>query len=92
LSETYSALKKNGVNDGDVKYYMEYCIEKYNILPITIDEIKTCLEIRDRYHYSYWDCLILATAINNACGFVYSEDMQDKHVPYTGMEIGNPLK
>jgi len=92
LSEVYSALKKNGVNNSDAKYYMEYCVEKYNILSITLNEIKTCLSIRDKYNYSFWDCLILATAINNACMIVYSEDMRDKHILYTGMEIKNPLK
>jgi predicted nucleic acid-binding protein len=92
LSELYSALKKNGVSNAGAKYYMEYCIEKYNILSVTLNEIQTCLTVRDKYNYSYWDCLILATAINNSCAFLYSEDMQDKHVLYAGMEIVNPLK
>ena len=92
LSEIYSALKKNGVSNDDAKYYVEYCIAKYNVLSVTLDEIKTCLMIRDKCNYSYWDCLILATAINNACTLVYSEDMQDRHILYAGMEISNPLK
>ena len=91
LSETYSALKKNGIDNSKTKYYIEYCIAKYNILPITLNDIQLCLKIRDIQNYSYWDCLILSTAINNACDYVYSEDMQNKHIVYAGLQILNPL-
>jgi predicted nucleic acid-binding protein len=92
LSEVYSALKKNGVANADISYYIDYCIKKYNVLSVTVDEIQTCLSVRDKCNYSYWDCLILATAINNECTLVYSEDMQDRHILFNGVEIHNPLK
>jgi len=91
LSEVYSALKKNAVEKHNIKYYIEYCVEKYNILSVTLSEIKTCLEIRERYNYSYWDSLVLATAVNNNCEIVYSEDMQNKQSIYSGLKIMNPL-
>jgi predicted nucleic acid-binding protein len=91
LNETYSALMKNGINNDNTKYYINYCIKKYTVLDITISEIQTCLSLRDNYNYSYWDCLLLATAVNNACSFVYSEDMQNKHILHTGLSIINPL-
>ena len=91
LNEIYSALKKNGVKDSDSKYYVEYCIEKYNVFPITVLEVKTCLDIRDRYGYSYWDSLVLGTAINNDCKTVYSEDMQNMQSIYSILKIINPL-
>jgi predicted nucleic acid-binding protein len=91
LSETYSALKKNGVSNEDVRYYIEYCINKYIVLTVSIGDIQTCLTLREKYNYSYWDCLILATAINNDCSFLYSEDMQNRHIIHTGLEIINPL-
>ena len=78
----YSALKKNGIENADAKYYVEYCIKKYNVFPIGVNEVKKCLDFRDRYGYSYWDCLVLASAINIGCGIVYSEDMQNKQVIY----------
>ena len=52
LNEVYSALKKNLVKDDKIKYYIEYCIEKYNVLPVTLDEVRLCLEIREQYRYS----------------------------------------
>ena len=91
LSETYSVLKRNDIDNANAKYYIEYCIEKYNILPITLNDIKTCLKIRDSQNYSYWDCLILSTAINNNCVYVYSEDMQHKHIVYAGLQVINPM-
>jgi predicted nucleic acid-binding protein len=91
LNETYSALKKNGVSNEDARYYIEYCIMKYVVLTVSVGEIQTCLTLREKYNYSYWDCLILATAINNDCSFLYSEDMQNRHIIHTGLEIINPL-
>lgn len=91
LNEVYSALKKNSVNDAETKYYVEYCISKYNILSVTLNDVKKCLDVRERYKYSYWDSLVLATAVNGECTTVYSEDMQNKQLIYSGLRIINPL-
>lgn len=87
LNEVYSALRKNNVNEKDIVYYIEYCIDKYNILSVTLEKVKTCLAVREKYNYSYWDSLILAAAVNNNCTHVYSEDMQDSHVIYSKLKI-----
>ena len=91
LNEVYVALKKNAAEDSKIKYYIEYCIEKYNVFPVTIDEVKMCLEIRERYKYSYWDCLVIASAQNIGCETLYSEDMQNKQLIYSNLRIINPL-
>ena len=91
LSEVYSALKKNSIENTDAKYYVEYCIEKYNIFSVTLREVEICLDIRERYNYSYWDSLVLATAVNNNCEIIYSEDMQNKQLIYSDLKIINPL-
>ena len=91
LSETYSALKKNLVEDDKIKYYVKYCIEKYNVYPVTVNEVKTCLDIIERYKYSYWDCLVIASARNIDCEILYSEDMQNKQIIYSNFKIINPL-
>ena len=91
LNELYVALKKNGISDVDARYYVEYCISKYNVFPIGLNEVQACLELRDRYAFSYWDSLILAAAIENDCAVIYSEDMKSDQIINSNFKIINPL-
>lgn len=49
------------------------------------------LEIHKRYGFSFWDSLIISTAINNNCTLIYSEDMQH-HQMIDNVTIINPFK
>ncbi len=44
-----------------------------------------------RYGYSYWDSLIIATALQNDCSILYSEDMQHNQLIEGKLRIINPL-
>jgi predicted nucleic acid-binding protein len=51
-----------------------------------------CLSLKTRYQYSYWDSLILASALESRCQIVYSEDMQDGQQIEHTLTIQNPFK
>ena len=46
--------------------------------------------LMERYGYSYYDCLMLSSAIENNCGVLYTEDMQDWHMIDNRLRIINP--
>jgi predicted nucleic acid-binding protein len=48
------------------------------------------LEIHERYHYSYYDSLIVAAALEAGCTRLFTEDMQDGQ-RIDGMTIRNPF-
>ncbi len=50
------------------------------------------LALKKRYGYSYWDTLILASALECDCSIVYSEDMQDGQRIEQTLTIVNPFK
>jgi len=52
-----------------------------------IDEqiIKQTLKIHKEYGYSYFDCLMIASALNSNCKYLITEDLAD------GQIIGNTL-
>jgi predicted nucleic acid-binding protein len=50
------------------------------------------IEIKRRYQYSFWDSLIIASALENNCTLLYSEDMQHGQVIDGTLTIQNPLK
>jgi len=49
------------------------------------------LSLRSRYKFSWYDCVLLAGAIEGGCGLLYSEDMQ--HGQIIGeLRIENPFR
>ena len=45
--------------------------------PVTLREVAEARRLHLRYHYSWWDCLLLASAIELGCTHFLSEDLQD---------------
>jgi predicted nucleic acid-binding protein len=66
-------------------------IANYTVHNQTTEDIITAATLRFDYHLSYWDSLIIASAINNKCKIVYSEDMQNNLIIYNKLTILNPF-
>ena len=54
--------------------------------------IKKALQIKQDYNFSYWDSLVIASAIENNCSILYTEDMQDGQIICDSVTIINPFK
>ena len=56
-----------------------------------IDEgtVRQALEMHGRYGYSYYDCLMLASALSSGCKYLFSEDMSDGQIINQTLEIVN---
>jgi len=48
--------------------------------------------IKDIYKFQFYDCLIIATALENNCTILYSEDMQHNQLIEDKLTILNPFK
>lgn len=92
LSEIYVALTRNGIEHADIEHYLLELEDNMNVPGITFAIIQRCLALKVRYHYSYWDSLILASALDNHCQIIYSEDMQDGQQIEQALTIRNPFK
>lgn len=53
--------------------------------------IATAIEVSLRYRLSYWDSLIVSSAMKLNCPTLYSEDLQHKKVIEKNMTITNPF-
>jgi len=62
---------------------------KFEVHSISDETIKEGLRLNERYKYSFYDCLMLASAIEAGCGKIFSEDMQDGQVIEDGLVIEN---
>jgi predicted nucleic acid-binding protein len=60
-------------------------------LPIESANVLQAMEVKQKYGYSYWDSLVLATALLHNCSIVYSEDMHHSQLINTTLRIINPF-
>jgi len=72
---------------GKVAFLQRYV----TILPLRLETSLQALDLKRRYGYAYWDCLILASALEGGCAVVYSEDMQHGQVIERTLTIRNPF-
>ena len=54
--------------------------------------IQSALNIVDQYGFSYYDCLIISSALECKSTILYSEDMNDGQIIDKKLKIINPFK
>ena len=72
--------------------YAHKLLSAFHLTAMTAETITDALKIMTTYHFSYWDSLILAAALESACTIVYSEDLQDGQQIANQVTIINPFK
>jgi len=90
--EYYSALLKNKILDIDIQNSLKELIKIVEVSAISESTILALMELKNRYKYSYWDSLILSSALENSCRILYSEDMQHNQLIDNQLKIINPFK
>jgi predicted nucleic acid-binding protein len=91
LNEYYSVMVKKKVEDYIIQENIEVMINVSLTLLIGIDTIRLAHTLKLKYHFSYWDSLILASALNAECNIIYSEDMQNQQIIEDKLKIVNPF-
>lgn len=77
LGELYNVLTKKKLKPKDeAKQIVLEMVTNFTIVEIDVLKVMTALEINSTYGYTYWDSLVVATALQHNCEILYSEDMQ----------------
>lgn len=93
MSEFISVcLTKNLLGLEDITIIVDNYIEVLLFSAVEDSTIKKALQVKKDTNYSYWDCLIIASALENNCSVLYTEDMQDGQVIENNLTIVNPFK
>lgn len=92
LNEYYVAMLKNKMIDEWIQNNIEAMIEYCEVQLVTLSTIRLAHRIKMRYRFSYWDSLILASALEAGCHILYSEDLQSQQLIENQLEILNPFK
>jgi predicted nucleic acid-binding protein len=74
-----------------INYANEF-MDIFEFAAINKSTIKLSFEIINRYGYSSWDSLIIASALENNCLILYTEDMQHNQIIGGILRIINPFR
>jgi predicted nucleic acid-binding protein len=76
----------------DSVHYANEFMDIFNFSVITRHTIKLSFDISGKYGFSTWDSLIIASALENDCSVLFSEDMQEGQLIENRLKIINPFK
>jgi predicted nucleic acid-binding protein len=68
-----------------IRQICSYC----DVLYIYEDTIEKALNIHEKYRYSYYDSLIVASALEHGCSYLFTEDMAHGQVIERRLTIQN---
>lgn len=84
-------LQKYGISETSFKQTIRIVIESCRLVPDTTSALLLASELREQYRLSYWDSLIVASAIDADCDILYTEDMQNGQIIESKLTIINPF-
>lgn len=84
-------IRKKIVEEETAQIIVKEIIETFPVVAIDTFHVLEALEVRKRYKYTYWDSLIIASAIAQGCEFLYSEDMQHDQLFGDNLTLINPF-
>jgi predicted nucleic acid-binding protein len=71
-------LRKFKFTNDEIEAFIKDSYSRYAIIVISEKIFLKACEVRKNYNISYYDSLILASAIESECDILYSEDMQHR--------------
>lgn len=91
LNEFSSVLLRKNITDDDIKSRVEDIVSDSFVSVITIETIRHAWELRKRYNLSFWDSLIVASALQAGCTTLYTEDLNHGMTVDKTLHIVNPF-
>jgi predicted nucleic acid-binding protein len=92
INEYYSTLIRKNVADDIIQNKIRELIEIVEVFPVDLPTVIYSWKVRERYGFSIWDSLIVATALKGRCTVLYSEDLQHEQLIENRVLVLNPFK
>jgi len=91
LGEVFNVLSKRyKIDKNEIINRLKIISQNTAVKSITESTIKKSWDIAVKNNYSYYDCLILASALENDCSVIYTEDLDDCRNIEKKLKIVNP--
>ncbi len=86
-----NVIRKQKLNETEVKKLIRSFYGKYQVVNLDKDILLKASDLRARYPFSFWDGLIVASALSANTEILYSEDMQNDLQVENKLKIVNPF-
>jgi predicted nucleic acid-binding protein len=73
----------------EIELAIDEMVEQCVLLIIEEETIKLALKIHKEFEYNYFDCLMIASALNSGCKYLITEDLADGQIIYDKLTIIN---
>jgi predicted nucleic acid-binding protein len=84
-------LRKARYSEVEIQTTITNFKKRYLITTLTTETVFAGSKLRELHCFSYWDSLVIASAIESNCEVLYSEDMQHGF-KISGLTIINPFR
>jgi predicted nucleic acid-binding protein len=84
-------LKKAAFTEAELRDIADDFFVQYTVIEIGQEIIRKASFLREQYRLSFWDGLIVASALASGATVLYSEDMHDG-LTIEGLTIANPFR
>ncbi|WP_318730238.1 PIN domain-containing protein [Roseofilum sp. Guam] len=92
INETCSILKRKvNFSETQISQLIEEFEQQCQVIDVKTSILKRASQLRTNYHLSFWDGLIVASALSGNANILYSEDMQDGLIVDHQLTIINPF-
>ncbi len=84
-------IRKCGYEEQHIQMLIKNLYNNFSIVYLNKNIILNASKNKKAYNFSYWDSLIISTAMINDCKYIYSEDMQNGIIVFEQIIIKNPF-
>jgi predicted nucleic acid-binding protein len=93
INEFVNVVKKKFNKENDEILEALHEIEEQLVIwdNLNLHLTKKAINLSEKYQYSYYDCLIIAAALEAKCSILYTEDMHHNHLIEGKLRITNPF-
>jgi len=93
LNEVSNVLtKKLKMKINEVKQIITAINDNCKVYVINYETVLRALDLKEHYGFSYYDSLIITSALENDCRYVFTEDLQDGQIIENSLKIKNIFK
>ncbi len=91
LAELYHVMvRKNLTTKEEAKEIVLEIITTFTVVELDTLKVLQAMDINSKYGYSYWDSLIISTALLADCSIIYSGDRHHNQLIENKTQIVNP--
>jgi len=84
-------IKKAQFDEEPIRQLIDAYYEKYEIMDLDQSTLLVASQLRQRYSLSFWDSLVIASALQAQVEILYSEDIQHGLIIEDSLKIINPF-